>query len=269
MNRLNSPLALCLVVASLAAAPALPAQASPQQQPPQQGQGSWGGRGQGMRGMFGPGMNGVSGTVTAVAGDEISVKNEQGEIYKIETSPNTHFRKSREEAKISDVHVGDVVMAAGNLDDQAKTVGAVFVAVLDPEQAARMEKTRADFGKTWTTGKVTAINDLTLTVERPDKVTQTIAVDENTTFHKRGEDVTFPDIKVGDMVRATGAVQGGNFLAASLFVMVPGEGRAYGRSGSPGQVSAQHQSQGSQPPPAPPAQSSAPSAAQPPNAPQN
>ena len=225
-------LALCLIIAALAAAPMLPAQDAPQQQ----GQGGPGrGQGGGMRGMFGPGSNGTGGTVTAISGDEITVKNEQGEIYKVETSPNTHFVRDREQAKISDIKVGDVIMAAGNLDDQAKTVGAVFVAVLSPEQAARMRQMRADFGKTWTAGKVTAINDLTLTVERPDKVTQTIAVDENTTFHKRGEDITFPDIKVGDMVRATGAVQGANFLAASLMVMGAGGPRT-GRFGQgPGQ----------------------------------
>ncbi len=113
------------------------------------------------------------------------------------------------------IHVGDTIVAAGNLDEQAKTVGAVFVVVLTPEQAARMEQMRADFGKTWTAGKVTAIKDLTLTVERPDKISQTIAVDENTTFRKGGrgtaEDITFPDIKVGDRSTARGALQSGKF----------------------------------------------------------
>lgn len=182
--------------------------------------------------MFGPGMNGAGGTVTAISGSEITVKNEQGEVYKLETGPNTHFRKDRADAKITDIKVGDVIMAAGNLDDQAKTLGAVFVAVLDPEQAARMQQMRADFGKTWTMGKVTAVNTdgLTLTVERPDKATQTIAVDENTTFHKRGEDITFPDIKVGDMVRAAGSLQGANFLATNLMVMGAG-GVRMGRYG--------------------------------------
>jgi len=193
-------------------------------------------------GMFMMGGNSAHGTVTAVSGNTLTIKDEQGEVYTVQTGPNTHFRKDRQESTIADIHVGDTIVAAGNLDDQAKTVGAVFVVVLTPEQAARMEKMRAEFGKTWTAGKVTAIQDLTLTVERPDKVTQTIAVDENTTFRKGGrgtaEDITFPDIKVGDMVNARGALQNGKFVATSLVVMPPrqpGQGRfGEGRRGPGG-----------------------------------
>ena len=214
----------CLALAGLVAPP-LVAQDAPRRT--QQG-----GEREAGRGMFGPGMNGTGGTVTAITGNEITVKNEQGEVYKVETGANTHFRKDRAEAKITDIKVGDDIMAAGNLDEQAKTIGAAFVVVLDPEQAARMKEMRASFGKTWTMGKVTAINidGLTLTVERPDKVSQTIAVDENTTFRKGGrgdaEDITFPDIKVGDMVRAAGSVRSTNFLATNLTVMPPGGARA-------------------------------------------
>lgn len=203
------------------------------QEPPQEGPGQGG---PGMRSMLGPSGGGTAGTVTAISGHEITVKNEQGETYKIETSPNTHFRKERDEAKFADIKVGDTVMAAGNLDDQAKTVGAVFVAILDPQQAARMRQMRADFGKTWTMGKITAIHDLNVTIERPDKVNQTIAVDENTSFRKGGrgpnaEDITFPDVKVGDNVRATGAVQGENFVATQLVVMPAGAMRTFRQRG--------------------------------------
>lgn len=230
MSGLQSALrcaASALVFVSLCS-PVLRGQNQPDQGPPE-------GRGPGMGTMFGPNGGGTGGTVTAINGNEITVKNEQGEIYKIQTSPNTHFRKNRDEARLSDIKVGDTVMAAGNLDDQAKSVGAVFVAILDPEQAARMQKMRADFGKTWTVGKVTAIHDLTLTLERPDKVTQTITVDENTSFRRGGrgnaEDITFPDIKVGDNVRATGALQGNTFMATNLAVMPPGQMRYMQRNG--------------------------------------
>jgi hypothetical protein len=207
-------------------------------------------------GMFG---SGTEGTVTAISGSDITIKNEQGQVYKVETGPNTRVRKDRELARISDIHVGDTIMAAGNLDDQAKTVGAMFVVVLNPEQTAQMEKMRATFGKTWTAGRITSIKDLTLTVERPDKVTQTVAVDENTVFHKRerGEqqDITFPEIKVGDMVRADGSVQnGGDFLATNLDVSEPrqpGQGRFANRPSGPGGEPPQGPPAGSAPPSSP------------------
>jgi hypothetical protein len=253
MNKLYSGLAglaLCLAMASTSA---LAQDAAPQQNGQGQGQGQGRGEGRGQGGgMFMMNGNSAHGSVTAVSGNEITIKDEQGQSWKVETGANTRVMKDRQPVKVSDIHAGDVVIAAGNLDDQAKTVGAAFVVVLDPDQAARMEKMRAEFGKTWTAGKVTAIRDLTLTIERPDKVTQTIAVDENTTFHKRNEDITFPDIKVGDLVRAIGSMQNGNFLATNLSVMEfgqRGQGRI-GQGGGPGTQPAPQQ--GVAPPPQPP-----------------
>ena len=163
--------------------------------------------------------HGVRGTVTAISGNDISVKTEKGDVYKIETGPNTRFRKEREQVKISDIHVGDMVGAAGDLDDKDKTVGAVVVMVIDKEQ---YEKARADFGKTWTAGAIQSIDETKITIKRPDNVVQTIVVDENTSFRKRRDSITLADIKVGDNVNARGAVQNGNFVATVLNVGGPG-----------------------------------------------
>jgi len=227
-------LALCLGL-SLIAVPRLTAQDGGAQQ--DQGQGRRGGGG----GMFMMGGNNAHGTVTAISGSNITIKDEQGQVYTVETGPNTHIRKDRQEAKLTDIHPGDVIIAAGNLDEQAKTVGAMFVVVLDAQQAARMEQMRADFGKTWTAGQVTAKQGLTLTVERPDKVTQTVTVDENTEFRKRGpdgeEDVAYPDIKVGDHIMARGALKNGSFVATTVGVMgprPPGGRRFNGQQPAPG-----------------------------------
>lgn len=228
-------LALCVCLSSMAG------RALAQDGPPQ-GRGS-GGRG----GMFMMGANHAEGTVTAVSGSNITIKDEQGQVYTVQTGPNTHIRKDREEVKLAEIHPGDVIVAVGNLDEQAKTVGAMFVVVLSPEQAARMEQMRADFGKTWTAGKVTAKQGLTLTIERPDKVSQTITVNENTEFRKRGpegeQDIAYPDIKVGDSVMARGSLDKGSFVATTVGVMPPhqsGQRRFHGdRQGAPPQDSQQ------------------------------
>jgi hypothetical protein len=230
-------LALCLCVLPLSS-PRLLAQDGGAQQGQDQGRRGGGG------GMFLMGGNSAHGTVTAISGNDITIKDEQGQIYRVETGPNTRIRKDREEVKLSDIHPGDVVVAAGNVDEQAKTVGAVFVVVLDAQQAARMEQMQADFGKTWTAGQVTAKQGLTLTVERPDKVTQTVTVNENTEFRKRGpdgeQDITFPEIKVGDHIMARGSLQNGSFVATTVGVMgprPPGGRRLNGQQPGPGGAS--------------------------------
>lgn len=186
----------------------------------------------GWRGGEGGGMGagrGVGGTVTAISGSTITIKTEDGDTYQIFTSANSHIMKrvdrQPEPVKITDIHVGDAVVAGGEIDAKAKTVGAVFVMVLTPEQAAQAKKMREDFGKTWTAGEVTAIKDLDITVKRRDGVIQTVSVDENTSFKKRNDSITLADIQVGDMLRATGALKGSSFLAATVNV---------GRMGGPG-----------------------------------
>ena len=97
----------------------------------------------------------IRGTVTAITGDNITVKTETGDVYKVETGPNTRFRKQRDQIKISDIHVNDMIGAAGDKDEKAKTLGAMFVMLIDKEQ---YEKARADFGKTWTAGTIQSID---------------------------------------------------------------------------------------------------------------
>jgi hypothetical protein len=178
------------------------------------------------------GMNSaVHGSITAISGGEFTIKTEQGETYKVATGPNTHLMKDRQPIKASDIHIGDVIMTGGDVDEKAHTVGAVFLAVLDAEQVQRMKQAQADFGKTWVAGKITAMNDLNLTIERPDKKSQTITVDENTSFRKHRDSITLADIKVGDTVTVRGALQSGNFVASVLSVMDPGQ-RGFGRPGN-------------------------------------
>jgi len=211
-------LASFLLLSALAFVPAFAQQPEPQTNPQHERQGGpRGGMGGGFMGMG----SAVHGTVTAIAGSEFTIKTEDGTIYKIATGPNTRIMKDRQLIKATDIHTGDVVMTGGDVDDKAHTVGAVFLAVLDAEQVARMKQMQADFGKTWTAGKVTGIKDLTLTIERPDKKTQIVTVDENTSFQKHRESITLADIKVGDTVTSRGALKDGNFVATQLSVVEP------------------------------------------------
>ena len=193
--------------------------------------------------------HGVRGTVTAVSGDNLTVKTETGDVYKVETGPNTHFRKQRDQIKISDIHVGDMIAAGGDKDDKGKTLGAVFVMLIDKEQ---YEKARAEFGKPWTAGAIQSIEDTKITIKRPDNVTQTIVVDENTSFRKRRDSITLADIKVGDNISARGSLQNGNFLATVLAVGGPGGPGPGGPGGPGGFGGGERRSQsGSAPPPGP------------------
>ena len=121
--------------------------------------------------------------------------------------------------------MGDAVGAAGEVDAAAKSVGAVVIAQLDPERAKQMRELRANYGKTWLMGKVTAINETKITLlGSVDNAAHAFVADEDTTFRKRREPITLADVHVGDMVRVEGSVKDGIFVAASVAVMVMPQG---------------------------------------------
>jgi hypothetical protein len=205
----------------------------------------------------------VRGTVTASAADHLTVKTDAGDVYQVAISANTRLMKDRQPVKLADIKAGDGVGAMGVLDPATKTVHAVFVTVVDAEQ---IKKARENMGKTYITGKVTAIDldGLKITVERPDGVSQVIAVDENTSFKRggrgmsamatgagvvdvpagqaqsrgngaggtsgaggsaSGESITFADVKVGDSIVGRGGLKNGVFLPSELGVMTGSMGQ--------------------------------------------
>jgi hypothetical protein len=207
-------------------------------------------------------MQRVGGEITGVNGTTLTVKTEDGTTMQIVTTDNTRVMKGRGVAvKISDLKVGDGVVAAGNLDAPNKTLHAAMVFATD---AAQLKELRDNLGKTYITGKVTAIDldDAKMTLERPDHVVQTIAFDETTSFKRgrgmrgggmggigigsgggqvdggtdSGESITLADIKVGDNVVGQGLVKNGTFVPTQLLVSTPGQGgrRRSGTGTAPG-----------------------------------
>jgi hypothetical protein len=198
------------------------------------GRGEWGG-GMGMG-------NGITGTVTEVAADHYIIKTDAGDSYTIHFSVNTRILKQTVQSRVagergnreqtvpltlkpSDIKMGDAVFAAGEVDAVAKSVGAVVIAQLDPERAKQMREIRANYGKTWLMGKVTAINETKVTLlGSVDNAAHAFVADEDTTFRKRREPITLADVHLGEMVRVEGVVKDGIFVAASVAVMVMPQG---------------------------------------------
>jgi len=233
----------------------------------QDGGGQGGGQGSGQAGGrrgfgMGPGgARGTMGTVTAVAADHYTIKSEDGTVYTVHFSANTRMmkggrgfgpgaggggrngggggqgngggeRQQPQPIKATDIKVGDVITAGGEMDDAAKSIGAVFIAQIDPERVKQMKEMEANYGKTWLAGRVTGVEGTTITIEgMMDHARHAIQVDENTSFQKRRESITLADIQPGMQLRAEGALQGGGFVAKSVNASEP---RQAGPGGGPG-----------------------------------
>lgn len=139
------------------------------------------GTGEGRRGQY-AGMGRAAGEITAISGAMLTIKGDDS-ATQIVTTDNTRVMKERGPVKVSDLHVGDGVMAMGNLDAPHHTLHA---AVVMAEDAAQVKALRENLGKTYISGRVTAVDldNAKMTVERPDHVAQTIGFDETTSFKR-------------------------------------------------------------------------------------
>ena len=189
----------------------------------------------------GPGMmgdivgSGVMGKVTAVAPDHFTIRTETGQTFTIRYSVNTRIMKVSprsasgqqvDEAntdlpifiKATEIKLGDSIGAVGEVD--ANSVGAIGIVRIDRATAKRIREMRANYGKTWLMGRVTALNQAHVTIRGgPDNATHTFIADENTTFFKLHHLITLADIRLGDILRVEGALKNSTFIATSVSTM--------------------------------------------------
>ena len=147
----------------------------------------------GARGQF-AGAQRVAGEVVSVSGANVTIKSiENGQTVTVVTTTNTRLMKGPGEPLVlTSLKPGDGVVAMGQLDAPSKSLHAMMVMGLTADQTKQMEQAatemKANLGKTYITGKVTAvdIDNLKMTVQRPDGQSQTIGFDEGTSFKKGG-----------------------------------------------------------------------------------
>jgi hypothetical protein len=228
----------------------------------------------GMGGDFPAGARGLLGSVTEVDKDHYLVKTDAGDLYTVYFSENTRIMKQpagsgrrfspngqgtpnpdrtanrsdtrtdpRDDAdrpapqplKPTEIKVGDVVTAGGEMDTVKKSIGAIFILQLDPERAKQAREMQANYGKTWLAGRITAIDGTRITIDgMVDHNAHAIEVDENTSFRKRRDSITLADIKPGEQLRAEGAVKEGVFLATTVVTITP-QNRDQNRDPAPNQ----------------------------------
>lgn len=165
---------------------------------------------------------GTGGTITVIAGNSITLKTRDGQTAQVSVSDQTRFRKGRDETKLADLKVGNMVFVRG---EQKDGVWQAEVVAERPEGGMGMGgpggNFRENLGKTIIIGQITAMNGTQLTIQRPDGVSQNITVDENTSFRKDNDSVTLTDLKVGDHVFGRGELKNNVFVPSQLNVGPP------------------------------------------------
>jgi hypothetical protein len=186
----------------------------------------------------------VGGAIQSVNGDIITLTTRDGGTATVKVSSDTRFMREGQPAKLSDFKAGDRVMVRGESTGEntwkAEMVGTPRMMIggggagqgmQGATGGPNMERFREGLGKEFIAGEIKSIDGTKLTVHGPDGKDYVAEVDENTSFRKSRESITFPDIKVGDHVMGRGKVNGeGVFVPEVLNV-----GGMFVRQGAPPQ----------------------------------
>ena len=170
----------------------------------------------------GPGARGMLGgiEITAIDGSSLSLTTADGWTRTITVDDGTTYTKSGDDLTLADLGVGDeITFRQRREDDGSFTIDAI--AVIPPHAG----------------GEVTTVDGSTITVERRDGETTTIAVDGSTTYQVNGDAAALGDIEVGMFLIAEGAESAdGTLTATEVKAADPGEldGRRPGPRGGHG-----------------------------------
>ena len=80
-------------------------------------------------------MQRIGGTITAIAGPQVTIKTVDGVVYQVVTTDNTRVMRGRgNPIKLADLKAGDGLMAMGNMDAPNKTIHAAMLVSIDADQ---------------------------------------------------------------------------------------------------------------------------------------
>jgi len=165
------------------------------------------------------------GQITAIQGDNFTVSRPDGAKVTVKLTGKTEFRKDRQPAKQADFKVGDFVMVRGeeNADHSmtAELLGGRSTGGGGPGGGPGGGVFFGETGKDFVAGEVKSLDPPKVTLQRPDNVTQTVELNEETSLRRGRESITMADIQAGDHIFARGAASNESFVAKSVNLIPP------------------------------------------------
>ena len=158
------------------------------------------------------------GKITVISKGSLELAKPDGRTVAVKITDKTEYRKDRQTAELEDFKVGDMVFVRGeeNADHSvtAQMIGGGTGGIIGGRGFGEL-------GKDFVVGEVKSVDAPKLTVLRPDNVTQTLELKEETSLRRGRESITMADIQPGDHVVVRGAVQDNAFVPKNVMVLSP------------------------------------------------
>ena len=229
----------CLLGTVLQVAACPPQEAPPPQNPPA----TQGTNPAQMPGRGGERRPGLFGKLTAVHDRTIEITQSAGDTVTVKIGGSTQFRKDGEAAKLSDFKVGDIVFVRGEENPDhtwnAEVLGQRTGGFAGGAGGGRGPggggmRPAGVLGQDYIFGEVKSVDAPKLTILRPDNVTQTVELNEETSLRKGRDSVTMADIQAGDHVMVRGGMVSNVFQPKSVMVIGPEQWKRMQELGMPG-----------------------------------
>jgi preprotein translocase subunit YajC len=228
-------LVFCLLSAALQVAARSPQEVPPAQNPPA----TQGANPAQTPGHGGDRRPGLFGKLTAVHDQSLEITQPAGDTVTVKIGGSTQFRKDGEAAKLSDFKVGDVVFVRG-AENPDHTWNAEVIGTRaggfngGPGGGQGGMRSAGVLGQDYIFGEVKSVDAPKLTILRPDNVTQTVELNEETSLRKGRDSVTMADIQAGDHILVRGGMVNNVFQPKSVMVIGPEQWKRMQELGMPG-----------------------------------
>ena len=173
----------------------------------------------------GPGRP-LLGKITAINKGSLELAKPDGTTATVNLTDKTEYRKDRQSAKLADFKVGDMVFVRGE-ENADHSVTAQLIGGRSGGGAGGGRGLGGgpgfELGKDFVVGEVKSVDAPKLTVLRPDNVTQTLELNEDTSLRRGRESITMADIQPGDQVIVRGAVENNVFVPKNLMLFSPAQ----------------------------------------------
>ena len=163
------------------------------------------------------------GKITAINKGSMELAKPDGTTATVKLTDKTEYRRDRQGAKLSDFKAGDMVFVRGE-ENADHSVTAQLIGGRSgngPGANRGFGGVGFELGKDFVVGEVKSVDPPKLTVLRPDNVTQTLELNEDTSLRRGRESITMADIQPGDHVMVRGAVENNVFVPKNLMLFSP------------------------------------------------
>jgi hypothetical protein len=162
------------------------------------------------------------GKITAIKDGAVELAKPDGTTVTLKITDKTEYRKDRQPAKLGDFKVGDMVFVRGEEDTNHGVTASMIAGRSGGGPGGGSNGGGfGELGKDFVVGEVKSVDAPKITVLRPDNVTQTMELNEETSLRKGRESITMADIQPGDHIVVRGGVQNNAFVPKSVMVISP------------------------------------------------